>query len=111
MESTLLDVGYTPHVDLGEWSIDARLYQDRHWENGYPVGHTPIHAVALRLHQHRTDELWWLAEYPARTPDEWIMPPSGNSLRPLAFLGDASRPVHAQDLGLVDHLIGRPKRR
>lgn len=108
MESTLLDTGYTPHVQVGEWSIDARLYQDRHWEQGQPIGHHPQRAVALRLHQHCPGELWWLVEYPARTPTEWQLPSSAQSLRRLAFLGDASRPVHAQDLGLVDHLSGRP---
>ncbi|MBR8741449.1 hypothetical protein [Nocardiopsis sp. MG754419] len=108
LESVLLDTGYTPQVHVGEWSIDARLYQDRHWEHGRPIGHHPLYAVALRLHQHHPDQLGWLAEYPARTPTEWPMPPSAKSLRRLAFLGDVCRPVHVQDLGLVDHLTGRP---
>ncbi|QVJ00290.1 hypothetical protein KGD82_16115 [Nocardiopsis eucommiae] len=108
MTKVLVQSGYTPHADHAEWSVDARLYQDRHWENGNPVGHGPVAAVCLRLHQPGPDTLWWTFEYPARTPDEWMPPKSATSTRRLAVLGDAMFPVHTQDLALLDHLLGRP---
>lgn len=107
MTKTLVQHGYTPEADHAEWSVDARLYQDRHWENGLPVGHGLVAAVCLRLHQPDADALWWTFEWPPRTPDEWAMPSSATSTRRLAVLGDARRPVHTQDLALFDHMMGR----
>lgn len=110
MDAALVRLGYTPEVNVAEWSIDARLYQERHWKNGRPVGHCPIVAVCLRLHQPDLDSLWWTLEYPTRGPCEWNMPPSATSTRRLAMLGDANLPLHPQDLGLVEYLAGRQDR-
>ncbi len=111
MEAVLIDLGYTPQVEVGEWSIDAQLYRDRFWDRGGPIGIGPLRAFALRLHQPSPDRLWWLVEYPARGPDEWTMPHSASSTRRVTILGDATLPVHAQDLGVLDYLTERPEQR
>lgn len=105
MTKVLVQSGYTPEADHAEWSVDARLYQKRYWENDRPVGHKPVAAVCLRLHQPGPDALWWTYEYPARPPDEWATPKSASSVRRLAVLGDATYPVRPQDLAVVDHMI------
>lgn len=107
METVLVQLGYTPLVNAAEWSIDARLYQERHWESQRLTGACPITAVCLRLHQPGPDSLWWTVEYPSRTPDEWDTPPSATATRRLAVLGDASLPPRPHDLGLVEYLACR----
>ncbi|WP_157982463.1 hypothetical protein [Nocardiopsis sp. FIRDI 009] len=109
MHTTLVQARYVPHVDWGQASIDARLYANRDVHNGRVVGADPIAAVCLRLHQATPHRLEWVAEFPARTPDEWEMPDRDTSTRRLAILGPATpvRPPHPQDLALVDYLIDR----
>lgn len=110
VESVLLDIGATQHVQVSEWAIDAYLYRDHHWEQDHASGQAAIRALVLRLYQHRPEQVWWTVEYPARSPNEWTM--SFPAMRPrcLAVLGDASLPAQAQGLGVMDHLIGWSER-
>ena len=110
VESALINIGSTRHVQVSEWAINARLYRDRHWEQDHSSGHAPFRALVLRLYQHRPEQVWWPVEYPVRSPNEWTM--SSPAMRPrcLAVLRDASLPAHAQDLGVMDHLIGWSER-
>ncbi len=108
MEQAVTTAGYTPLVDAAGWSIDARLYTRRAWEQGSPVGiGAPVAAVCLRLHQPTHDRLEWVAEFPARTPSAWEMPDPTRSTRRLAILGDATLGVHPMDLCLVDYLVNQ----
>ncbi|WP_306370109.1 hypothetical protein [Nocardiopsis sp. CC223A] len=105
MELALVSLGYTPCTDLGEWVIDARVYPERTWRQGRPVGiGAPSAAVRVLLHQPEETGLWWLIEYPARLTGA---PATGHHR--LAVLGDATRSLHSQDLGLLDHLITRAR--
>ena len=105
MELAVVSLGYTPHSGTGEWEIDVRLYPDRTWRQGRPVGiGTPVTATRVLLHQPSDTGLWWLIEYPARhavTRDAHCR---------LAVMGDATLPLHPQDLGILEHLLAQAPR-
>jgi hypothetical protein len=107
MEVAAAEAGYVPHVDEGDWSIDARLYTERFWHGGRTQGAgVRIAAVCLRLHQ-APDRLEWVAEFPARGPQEWDLLDHTRATRHLAVLGPAACPPRPQDLALVDYLTAR----
>jgi hypothetical protein len=107
MEAAVAEAGYVPRIDEGDWSIDVRRFAERSWEDGRPQGAGAlIAAVCLRLHQ-APDRLEWVAEFPARGPQEWDLLDHARATRHLAVLGPAARPPRPQDLALVDYLVAQ----
>ncbi|RKS04994.1 hypothetical protein DFP74_0575 [Nocardiopsis sp. Huas11] len=112
MEAVVAEAGYLPHVDGGDWSIDARLFTERSWKGGRLQGvGARMAAVCLRLHQSGACRLDWLVEFPARSPAEWALPSHTRASRRLAILGPADRPPRPQDVALVDCLIAQARGR
>lgn len=75
MEVLVAEARYVPHIDEGDWSIDACLSTERTWHGGRIAGAgTTGAAVCLRLHQTADDRLEWLVEFPARGPAETAAP-------------------------------------
>lgn len=102
MQEALQHLGLTPDPRPADWSVDARLYQRREWEQRESTGHgSPVAAVCLRLHQPDRDRLVWLYETPARGMSQWATPDPIGSGRRLVLLADATRAVHPGSLAPV----------
>lgn len=94
IQEALQRLGLTPEPRPADWSVDARLYQHREWQQRRFSGHgSPVAAMCLRLHQPARDRLWWLYETPARGVSQWATPDPVRSSRRLVLLSDATRAV------------------
>ena len=102
IQDALQALGLTPDPRAADWSVDARLYAHRGWEQRKSAAHgSPVAAVCLRLHQPDKDRLWWLYETPARGVSQWATPDPIGSHRRLVLLADATRALHPASLAPV----------